>query len=45
MSSLGGRGQKLIDALNSGRIGGDAKPKNFKVFSSKIGEVWKELKK
>jgi hypothetical protein len=30
--------------LNSARIGKDAEPKNFKNFSPKIGEVWKELK-
>jgi hypothetical protein len=30
--------------LNTARIGEDAKPKNFKKFSSKIGEVLKELK-
>jgi hypothetical protein len=30
--------------LNSPRIGKDAKPKKIKYFSSKIGEVWKELK-
>ena len=41
---MGGRGQKLIDTLNSGRVGEDAKPKNFLNFSSKIGEVCKELK-
>jgi hypothetical protein len=43
-SSLGGRGQKLISALNSTRIGEDAKPKQFQLFSSQIEKVWKELK-
>jgi hypothetical protein len=32
-SSLGGCGQKLIGALNSARIGEDAKPKEFQIFS------------
>jgi hypothetical protein len=36
--------QKPIGALNSTRIGRVLGPKNFKKFSSKIGEVWKELK-
>jgi hypothetical protein len=36
--------QKPIGALNSARIGKGTKPKKFKKFSSKIGEVWKELK-
>ena len=31
-SSLGGRGQKLIGALNSTKIGEDAKPKKFQNF-------------
>jgi hypothetical protein len=31
--------------LNSARIGEGAKPKKFKKISSKIVEVWKELKK
>jgi hypothetical protein len=46
-SSLGGLRQKLIGALNSTRIGGDVNQAkiNFKMFSYKIGEVWKELKK
>jgi hypothetical protein len=34
----------LIGALNSARIGKDAKPKNFKKISLKIGGIWKELK-
>ena len=42
--SLGGRRQKPIGALNSAGIGEGAKPKKFKILSSKIGEVWKELK-
>jgi hypothetical protein len=42
MSTLGGRGPKLIGALNLARIGEDAEPKFHN--SSKIGEVWKELK-
>jgi hypothetical protein len=44
-SSLGGRRQKPIGALNSARIGEDAKPKIFQHFFKKIGEFWKELKK
>jgi hypothetical protein len=43
-SSLGCLRQKPIGALNSARTGGDVKPKIFFKFSSKIGEVWKELK-
>jgi hypothetical protein len=44
-SSLGGRRQKTIGALNSAGIGEGAKQKKkIKNFSSKIGEVWKELK-
>jgi hypothetical protein len=42
--SLGCLRQKPIGALNSARIGEGAKQKKFKTFSSKIGEVWKELK-
>jgi hypothetical protein len=42
-SSLGCLRQKLIAALNSARIGRDFKPKKIQIFSSKIGEVWKEL--
>jgi hypothetical protein len=30
--------------LNSAAIGEEAKPKQFHVFFSKIGEIWKELK-
>jgi hypothetical protein len=36
--------QKPIGALNSARIGEELSQKNFKNFSKKIGEVWKELK-
>jgi hypothetical protein len=36
--------QKQIGVLNSGRIGEGAESKNFKIVSSKIGEVLKELK-
>jgi hypothetical protein len=39
------RRQKLIGALNSARIREELSQTNFKSFSSKIGEVWKELKK
>jgi hypothetical protein len=42
--SLGCLTQKPIGALNLARIRGDVKQKNFYNFSSKIGEVWKELK-
>jgi hypothetical protein len=38
-SSLGCLRQKPIDGSNSARIGGDVKPKNFKKFSLRIGEV------
>jgi hypothetical protein len=38
------RRQKPIGALNSARIREGANPKNFKNISSKIGEIWKELK-
>jgi hypothetical protein len=34
MSSLGGRGQKLMGALNSAKIGDDAKLKKFQIFFS-----------
>jgi hypothetical protein len=43
-SSLGGRRQKPIGLLNSARIEKEAKPEKIQFFSSKIGEVWKELK-
>jgi hypothetical protein len=43
-SSLGGRTQKPIGALNSAGIGEGAKIKKFKKISSQTGEVWKELK-
>jgi hypothetical protein len=36
--------QKPIGALNSARIGERVKPKKIKNVSSKIGEVWKDLK-
>jgi hypothetical protein len=44
-SSLDGRRQKLIGALNSAGIGEGAKPKkSSKIFPRKL-LVWKELKK
>jgi hypothetical protein len=39
------REKKLIGALNSARIGEEAKPENIQFSSSKIGEVWIELEK
>jgi hypothetical protein len=44
-SSLGGIRQNPIGALNSARIGEGAKSKQLKNISSKIVEVWIELKK
>jgi hypothetical protein len=42
--SVGCLSQKQIGSLNLAGIEGDVKPKIFLKFSSKIGEVWKELK-